>query len=380
MVLSPDDKWVALFHDIALEDDDDPEPDGLVSYNEVSFVELATGAHYAMAVDYDPREIRFTPDGRLAAVVTNASLGIVDLTVATPLPHLIPIADDPLDPPPAEEVAIAPDGSYAFVRQFGATDLAVVSLTDDSVTRVPVGENPTDLDLSPDGTKAVVVSRGSQELYVLDVADPFRAPDVLPIPPDQSFGSILFDPSGHQAILYTTATSVSRYATWNLDTGAMTVRSLVKPVRAMAITPTGGSLLVFHTLDDGDIDPESPFRGHWALTLVSLDDFRANPLRLPAEPTGFATANNGLHGYFIMDDARLLEVLDFDTLLYDEVALKSVPLFVGVLPDLDLADGDEPPAWASQSHDLGRISFYDPDDGSVETITGFELNGRIEEE
>jgi hypothetical protein len=302
------------------------------------------------------------------------------LTASVPSPHLIPIADDPLDPPPAEEVVIAPDGSYAFVRQFGATSLAIVDLLDDHIDRVPVGDNPTDLDLSPDGKQAVVVSRGSQELYVLDVADPLAPPTILPLPPDQSFGSILFDPTGRQAMLYTTASLTARYATWNLDDDSITLRSLVKPVRAMAITPTGGSLLVFHTHEDGDIDADSPFRGHEALTLVSLSDFRANPLRLPQEVTGFANANNGLHGYFIMKDTQLLEVLDFTTLLYDEVGLKSVPLFVGVLPDLDLEDADEPRAWASQQHDLGRISFYDPDDRSLETITGFELNGRIEEE
>jgi hypothetical protein len=33
----------------------------------------------------------------------------------------------------------------------------------------------------------------------------------------------------------------------------------------------------------------------------------------------------------------------------------------------------------SQDHDLGRISFYDPDDDSLETLTGFELNSGIED-
>ena len=49
-----------------------------------------------------------------------------------------------------------------------------------------------------------------------------------------------------------------------------------------------------------------------------------------------------------------------------------------VLPDLTLGDNDEPPAWVSQDHPLGRISFFDPDDASLETLTGFELNSGIE--
>jgi DNA-binding beta-propeller fold protein YncE len=381
MVMSPDGRWVALFHDVNAERSDDPPPTGLVSYNEVSFVDVTSGKHFPMAVDYDPREIRFTPDGSLATVVTDTTLGVVDLTLPTPYPRLVPVTDDLVDPPKAEEVVIAPDGSYAFVRQFGATDLAVVNLLDDQVDRVPVGENPTDLDLSPDGTKAVVVSRGSKQLYVLDVADPLAPPEILDLPPEEQFGSVLFDPTGRQAVLYTTASPVDRYASWNLTDGSITVRSLVKPVASMAITPTGGSLLVFHTREDApDADSSSPFYGRWALTLVELSDFRSNPLRLPAEPIGFANSNNGLYGYFIMDGQKYLEALDYTTLLYDEVPLKSVPVFVGVLPDLDLTDGDEPPAWASQEHELGRISFFDVDDRSVETITGFELNSRVEED
>ena len=71
--------------------------------------------------------------------------------------------------------------------------------------------------------------------------------------------------------------------------------------------------------------------------------------------------------------------MNYDTLLYDQYALRSNPVYVGVLPDLAPTDGDEPPAWVSQEHELGRISFLDPDDGSMETITGFELNSQIEE-
>ena len=34
--------------------------------------------------------------------------------------------------------------------------------------------------------------------------------------------------------------------------------------------------------------------------------------------------------------------------------------------------------WVSQDHELGRISFYDADAGTIDTITGFELNSEID--
>ncbi|MCO4747350.1 MAG: hypothetical protein KC912_21300 [Proteobacteria bacterium] len=381
MVLSPDGIWAALWHDVRAERPDDPPTSGLVSYNEVSFVHIPTGEHQPMAVGFKPKEVQFTPDGATSVVVSDEYLAVIDLTAQALRPDLVQVADSLIDPPPAEEVVVAPSGAYAFVRQFGADDLAVVDLVNRSVQRVPVGLNPTDLDLSPDGTKAVVVSRGSEELYIFDTADPVSiAPDVLPLPLGEGFGSVLFDPTGNQAMLYTTAAPVDRYASWQLSDDTITLRSLVKPVANMAISPTGDSMLVFHTKEDApDASTTSPFYDEWALTLIDLSDHRSNPLRLPGEPIGYANSLGGERGYFIMEDQPFLEVLRYDTLLYDEIALRSAPRFVGVLPDLNISDDDVPPAWVSQEHELGRITFYDADDHTAETITGFELNSQIED-
>lgn len=380
MKMSPDGAWVVLWHDVASERPDDPPPQGLQSFNEVSLVHVITGAHYPMAVGFNPRDVVFGLDGALAAIVSDSYLATIDLLAETPAPDLIELAPGLVDPPEAEEVVLSGDGSWAFIRQFGADAVLVVDLLDRSVTSLPVGLNPTDLDLSPDGAQAVVVARLSREVWVLDAEDPFAPAKVLPLPGTATLGSIALDPTGQLAVLYTTSGLTDRYATWDRSSDVMTERKLVKPVSSLGITPTGASMLVLHTLADAPgADPTSPFFGHHALTMVSLEDFRSNPLKLPAEPIGFANANNGRFGYFVMDRTPLLEVVDYGTLLHEELTLKSVPVHVGVLPDLDATDGDEPPAWVSQEHDLGRISFYDPDNLTLETITGFELNSEIED-
>ena len=103
MVLSPDGAgtWAALWHDLAAVDASDPPADGLQSYNEASFVNTATGEHFPMAVGFNPRSIEFTPDASLAVVVSDEYLALVDLTAQTPIPELIQVADDLLDPPAA---------------------------------------------------------------------------------------------------------------------------------------------------------------------------------------------------------------------------------------------------------------------------------------
>ena len=275
-----------------------------------------------------------------------------------------------MDAPAAEEVELSPDGSYAFVRQFGADDIVVVDLATLTLDRVPVGQNPTDMDLTPDGRTIAVVSRGDQQVWMLDATNPFG--DAVVVPFGQAYGSVLFAGTGDTALLYTNASLLDRFATWNVVTGEVTDHRLVKPVASIGVSPTGDSLLVFHTHADAvGADVESPFYGEWALTLVDLDDLRQNPMLLPAEVSSYAVSDDGRYGFFIMEGERWLETLLFETLLYEEIPLASDPVYLGVLPETNTA-------FASQEHDLGRISFYDADADALDTITGFELNSEIE--
>jgi DNA-binding beta-propeller fold protein YncE len=336
----------------------------------VSFVRLDTAAHTPMAVGFNPRGVKWSEDGTKALVVSDASLALVDLTADSLAPTLIDIADDPVNAPAAEEVELSPDGGYAYVRQFGADELVVVDLDGLYVDRVPVGANPTDLDLSPDGRSLAVVSRGDRELWLFDATNPYGGATVVPF--ESAYGSVLYTGDGSKAILYTNASLLASFAVWDTAAGTVTEKTLVKPIETIGVSPTGGSLLVFHTkADASDADPESPFHGEWALTLIDLDDYRQNPMLLPDEPAAYATSDDGRWGFFTMANDDFLEVLDFQTLLYTEVTLKSPPVHLGVLPSSHTA-------WVSQDHALGRLSFYDPSADTLDTITGFELNSEIE--
>jgi hypothetical protein len=96
------------------------------TFNEVSFVSLDTGAHTPMAVGFNPRGVRWGEG--MALVVSDASLAVIDLTVETLSPVLVDLSEDPTSAPVAEEVELSPDASFAFVRQFGADDIAIVDL------------------------------------------------------------------------------------------------------------------------------------------------------------------------------------------------------------------------------------------------------------
>lgn len=378
MVMSPDGRWVACFHDQAKAEREGDEGDsgGTESYNEVSFVDVRTGAHFPTIVGFNPRQILFTADASRAVVVSDAYLVVVDLSGEEPERFPVAISSDTVDPPVAEEVVLDPGGHYAIVRQFGVNELVVVDLDTLIAGQVAVGDSPTDLDVTPDGLEAVAVARGSNELWVYDLSDPYIEPVIVNLPADELLGSVVMSADNTKGLLFSTASGKSRYAVWDRTaadpTDSVTVRSLEKPVAGMSVSPDGGTLLIFHDKDNGeDVPSSSVFYNEYALTLVSLADFFPNTLRLAGKPGEFAHTADGAAGFLIEEGTPELLALHYSELRHDAIALKSDAVHVGVLPDTHLV-------YASQEHDLGRISFYDYDTEELQTVTGFELNAQID--
>ena len=372
MLLSPDGAWVVCFNDPDL--DEDGGTSGTVSFNDISLVDVAAGVHHPIVVGFRPKQIKFSPDSRLALVVSDEYLAIVDLTRETLERELLAITDDFVDPPSAEEVVITPNGEYAFVRQYGVNEVLVADLDAMTVDAIAVGQNPTDLDLDPAGDRAVLVARDSAELWVLDAGDPLAvAPEVVPLPETEIIGSLVFSPDNQKAVLFTTAADSARFHVWDVASGDVETRPLGKPVRSLTISPTGDSLLVVHTEGDGfDADPDHDLYGvRHALTLIDLDDFATSPLALPSAFAGYADSFDGRWGFFITEDEPLLTVIEWASLLDLDVPLYSAAVHVGVMPDTTSV-------FVNQEHDLGRLSFYDAESEVIETVTGFELNSGIE--
>jgi hypothetical protein len=370
MVMSPDGRWVACFHDADRREDEDLSEDTW-SFNEVSVVDIESGTHTPMVVGFNPREVRFTASSSQMVVVSDAYLAVVDLSASALQPERIPITEDTIDPPVAEEVVLTPDGRYALVRQFGASELVVAELATGLVDFIDAGDNPTDIDVTPDGQQAIAVARGSGELWVYDLTDVFAEPGVIALPEGEVLGSMVLSPDNSQGLLYSTASSATRYASWNRITGEVDLHPSVKPVDGIRMSPDGGVALLAHDIADGDTASDSPFSGEYAVTLVDLTDFFANPIRLPAEPTSFSATEDGDLGFVVMEGESSLVQLNYRSLIHDEVKLKSGAVHMDVLPDTRTI-------YVSQEHDLGRISFYDADQASLNTITGFELNSGIE--
>lgn len=369
MALSPDGRWALLWRAEDLEED---EQGGMASYSVVSLVDLDTGEHWPAPIGFFPRKATFSADSTRAVMISDGILASFDLTEEAPWPALIHLGESLEDAPATGEALLSDDGQRAVVRMDDEPHLAVIDLDTEELEWLELDQVPTDLDLLFDGT-AMVVLRAAQQLQELDL-DELRVLEVWDLP--EAYGQILLTPFGRTGLLYTTAQPLASLGVWERGEDTVLRLPLVKPVEEVSMDPTGETVLVFHTYEDSpEADPDSPFRDSDALTLMHVGDLHTHPLKLSTPPMGYAHGELGRSGYLILEGQQWLEALDYERLLYEEIPLRSPPVFLGTLP----ARGSEAPvAWITQSHQLGRISFWYPQEQVLETITGYELNAGVE--
>ena len=370
MVVSNDGRWALAYYDASA--DESGTSGGAQSFNEISLVDIENLTEWPMVSGPNPRDVQFSADSSTAIIVSDTYLSRIDLTEDEPSPEHVELSPDETSPPKAEEVALTSDGSAAIVRLFGADILVHVDLDTMERSTIEVGAGPTDLDITPDGTELVVVARTAGELWIYDLADVTADAEVVNLPTSIMLGSLALAGDGDRGVLYSTVSGDAVYALWNRVDETITLRELVKPPRAVGINPTGSTALITHSRENGtDVDSSSAFYNEPALSIVDLDSLFSSSLLLPSEATSFAHSADGETGFFVMDGEPYLEILEYSTLIHEEIVLKSLPVFLGALPETNTA-------FISQEHRLGRISFYDPDEGELNTITGFELNADIE--
>jgi YVTN family beta-propeller protein len=375
IAISPDGRWVIAWFNAAIEDSTF-DIEGVRSFTEVSFVDTIALTVESYSVGFNPKQIRFTAGGSRAVIVSDTHLTLADLSSEPIALDLLDLGADPLDPPTASEVEIIPSGEWAFVRYFGDDYIQAVNLESGELGTLDGGDTPTDLDLSVDAAQVLVVSRGSSELRIFDANDPLSTPvRILETPPERIIGSLVLSADGEEGLLFTTAAREDVITVWDTASDAMVTRTMVKPIRAVAPSPDGGSALVIHTLEDAEGEDDL-FTDSYAMTVVDLDTWITNPVGLEDEPTRWTTSPDGAWSMFIMEGNRHVGVVDYATRLVDDVSVPSLPVHVGMLP-LDVAPEDAL-GWVSQQHELGRISFVTPADLTVQTVTGFELNGGID--
>jgi hypothetical protein len=389
------------------------------SFQDVTLIALAPSkdASIPVTVGFRPSAVFFQDDGARAFVVTEDGVSILDLARIQQsgggIARTVAVGATGTDA--TVDVSITPDGRFALAREENASVLRLVDLESGSVRQLdlaaltgvtptpsdagandsgadaasdPDAEPPalpgaiTDLDLSPDGTYALAVVRGSSRVLRLPIPAAFddstsiRSYQIA----SETVGSVTFAPGGQRALLFTTVVDTNERITI-LDLVASTHRTvqLRKAVRSVAVAPDGKKALVLHRKLPGDpaepgLELDAQIDRSFGYSLLDLENAFAKLEVTPAELGAFALVPDASFLFVLLDSpaAREVQRANLSSFFVDRYQLGSRPVSVGAVPASQRV-------FVGQEHPDGRIAFIDWLSGDIQSVTGFELNSRIRE-
>jgi len=159
---------------------------------------------------------------------------------------------------------------------------------------------------------------------------------------------------------------------------------LRKGVAGVAFDPTGSLAMILHNKVAGTPSPTDNVEAYvdksHGYTLFDPSSGFAKLELAPSLAGGVAFSADGQHAFVLFrDDERSVrrvhrvELGDVSALRAEELGLGSPPTTIGLIE----RSGQ---AFVAQEHSEGRITFVGVADGAQRTVTGFELNDRIEQE
>lgn len=354
-------------------------PDPTDGFQDVTVLGLVPGKESStiLSVGYRPTRLAFAADEQRAFAVTEPGVSVVSLDGAGPeVSGLVEVSDNPLEDPASRDVTITPDGAYALVRHDASPDVSLVSLTDGTRTDVALSGNVTDLDLSDDGSRAVAVVRDKSEIAVLPVPGVATAPTVFDTKqiPGETIGSVSLSPGATVALLYTNATANDHLSIVDLRAGStyLDARTVALKAPVSAVFPAEDAL---HAVVLQTTAPGSSKAGAFSV-VPTLDHISPKITGTDAAPNAVAIQPGSSSDHALVtvrnDAAKIFGVylVRLANLQVDFVSLASPPLATGVVAAANKG-------YVAQQHPDGRITFVDFTNGSVRTLTGFELGAKV---
>jgi hypothetical protein len=145
----------------------------------------------------------------------------------------------------------------------------------------------------------------------------------------------------------------------------------------VAIAPDSKTALIVNKKLPGDpadttIDEATRADRQYGYSLLQLDSGFAKLQVTAAELGPFTLVPDGTHLFVLFNAGSLREAQNVDLRSFQmtPIELGSPPTSVGPVPGSQRV-------FVGQDHPDGRISFIDWTKSAIETVTGFELNGRI---
>ena len=358
-----------------------------------------------MSVGYRPSAVHFSDKGDRAFVVTEDGVSVLDFeAIDESGPDAAPtVSVGQSVTSRTRDVSITRDGKYALAREEGQSVLRLVDLDTGEAEELdaaswvtepePTGSagasqtpapNPasqvTDVDLSPDNTFALAVVRPDNAVLKIAIPDGFTDSEGVEVVRVSSgtVGSATLAPDGSLAVLYTTAVDTEETVSL-LDLGTLELRpvALKKAVRAVAIAEDNRTALVVHQKLEGDpsvqSDPDLRTDMSYGYSVIELGTTFSRLQLTPSDIQAFTILPEAQWLFVLFEQDWQVECMPLKSFVPEQVTLASRPVAMGVVPDSRRL-------FVGQEHPDGRITFIDWETLETTSVTGFELNSKIQEQ
>jgi DNA-binding beta-propeller fold protein YncE len=364
-------------------------------FQDVTVIDRRSDAPSAtrLSVGYRPTQVFIDEDETFAFVVSEPGISVIDLTAdgGPAVVRELFLPEQTLDAP--RDVSFVPSGKYAFVRIEGEKKIHIVDTESDTRKVVALPAAATDLDVSRDGDRAVVVMRaptapeepvtgasGSAGAPVVEDDEPSRVA-VLTVATivsdpatfalyeiDEFFGSAVVSKDGKRALLFTNAVAHDTLGILDLDTGSHRELDLKAPVKAAYLTSDGNNAVAL-------LSPPEGSTKLGAFALVPVDKVLPPRIEGTDAPTFLVALSTTPARALVttrdeVGSAHATYLASFPSLSVDRVDLPSRPLASGLVPEAGKG-------FVAEQHEEGRVTFVDLADGSARTLTGFELGSKV---
>ncbi len=353
-----------------------PAPDPTDGFSELTVIDLSATPPVStrLSVGFRPSKVAFDAQKLHAFAVVDEGISVLDLSGSPLVSALISVTTTGSG---ARDVNISPDGSFAVVRVDGSSDVQILDLTSSASAPqiVSLESDVTDLDLSADGKTATAVLGDETPPTVVSFPVPNPGTDptsfVTTAIPGELVRSVTLAPDNQVALLY--ANAVPSDDLTLLDTDDFTYRTvdLKGAVQQVYVSPDSQTAITFQVPPPG-----STKKGMFSV--VPTESVRPPQIvdtdAVPQD-VAFSSAAVGKALVTVHDATSTtygVYVIGLTNLEQNLVQLASAPLpgAAGIVPDVRVG-------FVAQQHPEGRITFINLDSGVAQTLTGFEIAASV---
>jgi len=359
---SDDGRFAIAYMDLT---SDDLEITGIVNLTGVVVIDLIDGSSNVVSVGFAPDRILFTTDDTEAttgAVVLSLNqVALLDLASDVPTRDTtFALSLDPDYVVQPIDVDLTPDGTQALIAVEGDSILYVLDLVNKSVNIEEISAVPSAMWVHDATETAVLVFSGSTTVDMLEL----EFLDVETSLLDEAMTDI--HGGSTYALLYSDDREAHDAYRLDLETRVLTEYRLQNPVMSMHVTPTEEFAVALTRPEDGFNDGvEGFYDQHYGMEILDLQDDDAEPFALEGEGLGvaFVPTDSALHALILQRGVEYLFQLDLYTGQQQQLELSEPPVAIGSMTDGTF--------FITHDSALGLVSFYDPTTDKIVEVTGF---------